>query len=88
METTVLEFTREGLMVALIVSLPILAVGLFIGLLVSVFQAVTQIQEMTLSYVPKLAGSALIIALLGGWMLQTLVHYMVICLEQAARVSA
>lgn len=86
-ETAVLEITRQGLMVATMVTLPILAVALFLGLMVSVFQAVTQVQEMTLTYVPKLIGAALVVALFGGWMMSTLVSFMRQCLEFASQVA-
>ena len=52
--TFVLDVDRQGIEVALMVALPILAVTLFLGLLVSVFQAITQVQEMTLTFVPPL----------------------------------
>lgn len=86
-ESLVLELTRQGLMVSLLVSLPVLAVALFVGLAISVFQAVTQVQEMTLTYVPKLVGACIVIALMGGWMLTTLVGFMRLCFQHAARVS-
>lgn len=86
-EAVVLELVRQGLLVSLLVSLPILAVALFFGLLISVFQAVTQVQEMTLTYVPKLIGAAVVLALMGGWMLTTLVGFMRLCFQHAARVT-
>ncbi len=86
-ETIVLELTRQGLVVALMVSAPVLAVALFVGLAVSVFQAVTQVQEMTLTYVPKILGAVAVVALTGGWMLNTLVVFMRLCFQQAARVT-
>ncbi len=84
---TVLEVARQGMIVALMVSLPILAVALFVGLAVSVFQAVTQVQEMTLTYVPKVLGAALVMMLMGSWMLTTLVKFTQVCLEMASRVN-
>jgi flagellar biosynthetic protein FliQ len=60
---------------ALKIAGPLLLVALVIGLLVSVFQAVTQIQEQSLSLIPKLAGVAVVIILLGPWMLGQLVAY-------------
>lgn len=86
-ETNVLEITRQGLSVAVMVGLPILAVALFLGLLVSVFQAITQVQEMTLTYVPKLIGAGLVLVLFGGWMMSTLVSFMRFCFEHAAHVT-
>lgn len=71
----------------MMVILPILAVTLFTGLLVSVFQAVTSVQEMTLTFVPKLVGVGLVLALMGSWMLTTLVGFTNTCLEHAARVG-
>ena len=82
-----LEIGRQGMQVALMVTLPILAVSLFCGLLVSVFQAVTSIQEMTLTYVPKLIGVGLVIVFMGSWMLTTLVGFTHLCFEQASRIG-
>lgn len=72
---TVLTMGQEALTLLLMVSAPILAVVLVIGLLVSIFQAITQINEATLSFVPKLIGAMLVFALAGPWMLSTLVDY-------------
>jgi flagellar biosynthesis protein FliQ len=83
----VLDIARQGVEVALMVSLPILAVSLFVGLLVSVFQAITQVQEMTLTFVPKVLGIAVVMALLGSWMLTTLVQFTHTCFERAAMVG-
>lgn len=69
------------------VALPILAVTLFLGLLVSVFQAITQVQEMTLTFVPKLIGVGLVLTLMGSWMLNTLVKFTVMCLERISTVG-
>jgi flagellar biosynthesis protein FliQ len=86
-EAVVMDITRQGMMITLMVSLPILAIALFVGLAVSVFQAVTQIQEMTLTYVPKLVGAVLVILLMGNWMITTLVGFTVACFAHAARVN-
>ena len=83
----VLDVGRQGIEVALMVSMPILAVTLFVGLLVSVFQAITQVQEQTLTFVPKLIGVGLIMAFMGGWMLNTLVRFTTLCLERIATVG-
>lgn len=83
----VVEFARQGIQTALLVSLPILSVALFIGVLVSVFQAVTQVQEATLTFVPKMIGVALICALMGSWMLNTLVGFTRLAFEQASRMG-
>ena len=68
---------RETLMTALMVSAPILMVGLLIGLLVSIFQAVTQIQEQTLSFVPKILGMAVIAMVLLPWIGTKLMEFAV-----------
>jgi len=83
----VLDLGRQGIEVALMVSMPILAVTLFLGVLVSVFQAVTQVQEMTLTYVPKLIGVAIVMSFMGNWMLTTLVQFTHMCLERVASVG-
>ncbi|MFQ3586335.1 MAG: flagellar biosynthesis protein FliQ [Fimbriimonadaceae bacterium] len=82
-----IDIAQVGVQVALMVALPMLAVTLFIGLGVSVFQALTQIQEMTLTFVPKLIGVAALIVILGHWMLQKLVGFAILCFEQASRVG-
>ena len=72
----VMSMGREGLLVLLAVGAPILLTVLVIGLIVSVLQAATQIHEATLSFVPKLIGALLAMALAGPWMLTTLVDYL------------
>lgn len=60
---------NEMLWTAALVSAPILVATLVVGVVISVIQVATQIQEMTISYVPKLAVAALVLVLLGGWMI-------------------
>jgi flagellar biosynthetic protein FliQ len=86
-QTTVLDIGRSGMQVALMVSLPVLAVALFVGVLVSVFQAITQVQEATLTFVPKLIGVGVVLAMMGGWMLTSLVSFVHLCFEHAARLG-
>ena len=62
-------------MMVLLLAAPILAVSLVVGLVVSIFQAVTQISEMTLTFVPKLVAIFLTIAILGTWMLRNAVDF-------------
>ena len=61
------DIVRQALMVTLMVSAPILGIGLLIGLAVSVFQAVTQIQEQTLSFIPKIFGMAAVTIAIVPW---------------------
>jgi flagellar biosynthesis protein FliQ len=67
---------QHGLMLLLMVSAPLLLVVLVVGLLVSIFQAATQISEATLSFVPKIVAAVAVLALLGPWMMTTLVEYL------------
>ena len=67
MEAENLAIVREALMTALLVSAPILGAGLVVGLLISLMQAVTQVQEQTLAFVPKIVAMVLVSALLLGW---------------------
>lgn len=71
----VLTMGQEALWMLLMVSAPVLGVVLVVGLLVSLFQAVTQINEATLAFVPKLLAAVAVFALAGPWMLATLVDY-------------
>ena len=74
-ENDVLYIAKEALGTALIVGGPILGVGLLVGLLVSIFQAMTQIQEQTLSFIPKILAMAVILLMLGPWMLNVLIGF-------------
>lgn len=81
-ERDVLEIGRAALMVALKLSLPVLLFGLVAGVLVSIFQAVTQIQEFTLTFVPKLLAVTLALAIFGPWMLRTMMQFMAYSFDQ------
>jgi flagellar biosynthetic protein FliQ len=72
---TVLELCTQALELALRVGLPLMIVGLVVGLAVSIFQAVTQIQEQTLSFIPKILALAGVLIVLGPWMLNQLLSY-------------
>ncbi|MCW2726111.1 MAG: flagellar biosynthetic protein FliQ [Frankiales bacterium] len=74
-DTAVLHLASQALILALKLSMPILLVTLVIGFGVSLLQAVTQIQEQTLSFVPKLIGVALVILVCGHWMLSQAVDF-------------
>jgi flagellar biosynthesis protein FliQ len=76
-ESMIMTLGRDALMMALMLGLPVLAVCLVVGLVVSLFQAVTQINEMTLSFVPKLIGVGAVVLILGPWMLQQIVRFTV-----------
>jgi flagellar biosynthetic protein FliQ len=74
--TQVLAAGQQGLWMLLMVSAPLLVVVLVVGLVVSLFQAATQINEATLSFVPKIVGAVIVLAVTGPWMLSTLVEYL------------
>ena len=74
--TQVFTAGQQGLYLLLLVSAPILLSVLAIGLIVSIFQAATQIHEATLSFVPKVIGAVAVLAVAGPWMLTTLVEYL------------
>jgi flagellar biosynthetic protein FliQ len=71
----VMEIGRQAVEMTLMLSAPLLLAALVIGLIVSIFQAATQINEQTLSFIPKLVGMLLILLLAGPWMLQIMVDY-------------
>ena len=70
-----LHLSQEMLWTAVLVAGPIMAVSLGVGLFISVFQVVTQIQEMTLTFVPKMLAIFFVLLLLGPWMLGSLVKF-------------
>jgi flagellar biosynthetic protein FliQ len=72
---TVLDITRQAMVMILLLSMPILLTALAVGLLIGMFQAATQINEMTLSFIPKLFAVVLAILLAGPWMLHLLTDY-------------
>jgi flagellar biosynthetic protein FliQ len=74
-QDTVVSLATQAMTLALKVAGPMLIVGLVIGLAVSLFQAVTQIQEQSLSFIPKIVGIAVLIVVLGPWMLDQLITY-------------
>lgn len=71
----VLTMGQEALLLLLMVGAPVLATVMLVGLLVSLFQAVTQIHEATLAFVPKLVAAMVVLAVAGPWMLNMLVEY-------------
>jgi flagellar biosynthetic protein FliQ len=71
----VMNIGRQAIEMTLLLSGPLLLSALVIGLIISIFQAATQINEQTLSFIPKLIGTFLVLILAGPWMLQMLVDY-------------
>lgn len=73
--STVVDLGRQALWMTVIISAPLLGVALAVGLVIGILQAATSINEMTLSFIPKLAALAITIAIFGGWQITTLVDY-------------
>ncbi|MCE1170431.1 flagellar biosynthesis protein FliQ [Azovibrio restrictus] len=83
---TVMEIGRQAIETALLLAGPLLLVALAVGLLVSIFQAATQINEATLSFIPKLVAVFLVLILAGPWMLQLILDFMRRMLESIPNV--
>jgi len=73
---SVMTIGQQALELTLMVSAPMLLTALIIGLIVSIFQAATQINEMTLSFIPKLVGMFLVLIITGPWMIGIMLDYM------------
>lgn len=74
-EDMVMNIMKDGITTALMIAAPILIASIVIGLIISIFQATTQIQEQTLTFVPKLIGIALIGLIAGPWMLNNILAF-------------
>jgi flagellar biosynthetic protein FliQ len=75
LEQFLLDVARDALMTIIKVGVPVLLIGLVVGLAVSIFQATTQIQEQSLHFVPKILAMLLTLLLLGSWMLTVLKEF-------------
>jgi len=82
----VVRILREGLLLMLLLSAVPLGVAMLTGLVISLFQATTQLQEATLSFVPKLIAVSITIALLGPWMLSESVRFVRLMFDAVALV--
>ncbi len=71
----VISLGQKALEMAILLAMPVLVATFIVGLVVSIFQAATQIQEMTLAYIPKIVAAMITIFLLGGWMMGKLVDF-------------
>jgi flagellar biosynthetic protein FliQ len=72
---TVISLMTTAMELAMKIAAPILVVGLVVGVVISIFQAITQIQEQTLSFVPKIIATAAVLVIAGPWLLNELVGY-------------
>ncbi len=71
----VIKILREALMVTVVVSAPVLGIGMIVGLVISIFQTTTSIQEQTLTFVPKIIAIFITIVIFASWMIHSLVTY-------------
>lgn len=78
----VVNFAQEAIKVTLLVSMPMLLLGLIVGVLISIFQAVTQIQEMTLTFVPKILVVLMALLYFSSWMLEQLMQFTITTINQ------
>jgi flagellar biosynthesis protein FliQ len=78
----VVNFAQEAIKVTLYVSMPMLVLGLIVGVAISIFQAVTQIQEMTLTFVPKILVVLVALLFFSSWMLEQLMQFTVTTINQ------
>ena len=83
---SIIRVLKEGLLLVLLLSIGPMMASLVTGLVVSVLQAVTQVQEPTLSYVPKLIAVFATLAALGGWMLALIVHFTQVVFDNIVRM--
>ena len=74
-ESLVIGIVKDGITTALTVAAPLLLVAIVLGLIISIFQATTQIQEQTLTFVPKLVGVAVAGIIFGSWMLHNMTNF-------------
>lgn len=72
---TIISFAKEAIILTILLALPMLGLGLLVGLIVSIFQAVTSIQEMTLMFVPKILAVFLGLIFFAPWMLEKITSY-------------
>jgi flagellar biosynthetic protein FliQ len=74
-DVVVVKILREALMVTVVVSAPVLGIGMIVGLVISIFQTTTSIQEQTLTFVPKIIAIFIAVVVFASWMIHTLVTY-------------
>lgn len=82
----VMDIFQSAMLVAIKLAAPILIISILIGLIISVFQAATQIHEQTLTFVPKLIAIAVILILAGAWMLETMIDFTTYIFDMATKL--
>jgi flagellar biosynthetic protein FliQ len=74
-DLTIIAVMRDSIMAILIVSAPLLGIAMIVGLIISIFQTTTSLQEQTLTFVPKIFAIFVVLIIFGAWMIRTLVNY-------------
>lgn len=82
----IISMLRSGVLEILVLASPVLGAALIVGLIVAIFQAVTSIQEQTLTFVPKIFAILIVLALLGGWMFTSMREYTVTLFSMISRL--
>jgi len=82
-----IDITRDALLMTIIISAPMLGIGLIVGLFISVIQTTTSIQEQTLTFVPKLLAILFAVSAFGPWMIRMMCEYMVLLLDRMATIA-
>lgn len=85
--TTIVSLMQQSIWQVFKLCTPVLGSALIIGLVVAIFQATTSIQEQTLTFLPKLASILLVLALLGGWMFQSMAQYTVSVFRMISQIA-
>lgn len=75
MDQIVIGLTKQALILILVLSGPAMLTAMLLGFMISLFQAVTQVQEQTLTFVPKIVATFIVLAVTGTWMLSTLIRF-------------
>jgi flagellar biosynthetic protein FliQ len=86
-ETAFIDLLQNAVWLIILLSAPLLLVNLVVGIAISIFQAVTQIQESTLTFVPKILASFLVLVITGPWMTQMIVQYSTQVFHQLAVIA-
>lgn len=86
-DALITQILQGGVIQVLLIAGPILLVAVLVGLLISIFQATTSIQDQTLTFVPKILAVLLVFALFGSWMLNTMASYTIQLLEMAPQMA-
>ena len=86
-DALITQILQGGVIQVLLIAGPILLVAVLVGLLISIFQATTSIQDQTLTFVPKILAVLLVFALFGSWMLNTMASYTIQLLEMVPQMA-